>query len=331
MVKLKPSAPVLPRTEAPFISKNDKALQIYLDILISVVPLIIWGIICFGFRSLLNVFVAAVVAGEIGFGVSFITKKRIFPTDLRSVVIGVLFALCMPSSLQIQWVALGAAIAEAVHLICAKYLPVYLDPVCTAVIAIRLLVSNIPSYVKPLIIEEESETGSQGLTKYALDVFYTDELPKDSFFDLILGRCAGPIGTVSVALIIICAIYLWYKRVINLKITGIFLGAAAIAAVLLPVGLDRTKSMFFELFAGAIFFGAVYLATDYFHVPFTDLGKSYYAAIAGALSVLIRLVFTRVDAVFPAILIAGLIVYPIDAFTRPKIGKKRKKAKQTDK
>lgn len=84
--------------------------------------------------------------------------------------------------------------------------------------------------------------------------------------------------------------------------------------------------MLAELCAGGLVLAAFFMATDYATSPVTKLGRIIFGIICGLVTVFIRYFGAYNEGVSFAILIANLLVYYIDKFTRPRVfGAKRKR------
>jgi electron transport complex protein RnfD len=78
----------------------------------------------------------------------------------------------------------------------------------------------------------------------------------------------------------------------------------------------------FHILAGGLFLGAFFMATDMITSPMTGAGKCLFAAGAGILVVLIRLVGGYPEGVCYSILIMNMVVPLIDRYVKPrKFGK----------
>ena len=139
----------------------------------------------------------------------------------------------------------------------------------------------------------------------------------DTVLDLFLGTVGGCIGEVSALLLLLGGIYLLCRRVITWHIPVSYLGTVALLTFLFPRAGGRLDSMLIELCAGGLILGAFFMATDYVTSPVTRTGRLIYGVLCGLFTVLIRYFGAYAEGVSFAILIANLLVYYIDRFTRP--------------
>ena len=145
------------------------------------------------------------------------------------------------------------------------------------------------------------------------------------------GNIGGCIGEVSVFALLIGAIYLLWKNIIEWRIPFFYLLTVAVLTFLLGgiPGLPETKYSLslpiFHLFAGGLILGAFFMATDYTTSPLTKNGRIFYAIGCGALTVIIRLIGGNPEGVSYSILFMNVKTPLIDKLTMPKAFGKVKK------
>ncbi len=165
-----------------------------------------------------------------------------------------------------------------------------------------------------------------GATPLAMQKFQEIEV---SAADLFTGMVAGSAGETSALLILLCGLYLAFRRMLDWRIPlGVLAGAAAAA---LPFWLyDGTAfpSPWFVLFSGGLMLGAWFMASDMVASPVTPMGAIIYGAFIGILTVIIRLFGGLVEGVMYAILVANAASPLIASWTQPRVyGVERKKTR----
>lgn len=149
----------------------------------------------------------------------------------------------------------------------------------------------------------------------------------DSYGNLFWGKIGGCIGETSAFLLLIGAVYLIYKRYINLRIPLSYIGTVAILTWLFG-GTEGFLSgdPLFHVLAGGLMLGAFYMATDMVTSPITSSGRYIFGIGCGVITVVIRLIGGYPEGVSYAILLMNLTVPLIDRYTKPKtFGKVDKK------
>ena len=139
------------------------------------------------------------------------------------------------------------------------------------------------------------------------------ELP--SLLDMFLGFKGGAIGEVSVAAIVIGFIYLIARGVIHIETPIIFV-ATVFALSLIA---DNSVNMaLYQVRAGGLAFGAVFMATDYVTTPITRTGKMIFALGCGLITFLIRYYGNYPEGVSFSILFMNILSPYIEKWTAPK-------------
>jgi electron transport complex protein RnfD len=122
----------------------------------------------------------------------------------------------------------------------------------------------------------------------------------------------------SPALILVCGIYLAFRRYLDWRIPAAILGSAGLTAWLLfGLSPERFPNPFFMLFSGGLILGAVYMATDMATSPVTPKGMWLYGALIGLLTVVIRYYSGLPEGVMYAILLANAATPLIEKITQP--------------
>ncbi|MEM7226896.1 MAG: NADH:ubiquinone reductase (Na(+)-transporting) subunit B [Pseudomonadota bacterium] len=116
-----------------------------------------------------------------------------------------------------------------------------------------------------------------------------------SWWDAFFGVMDGSIGETSSLMCLFGCIFLVYTRIANWRlIAGCIIGTVVMASIFNLVGSD-TNPMFampwyWHLVLGGYAFGLVYMVTEPVSAAITNMGRWWYAALIGAMCVLIRVV-----------------------------------------
>ncbi|MDD3050335.1 MAG: RnfABCDGE type electron transport complex subunit D [Candidatus Cloacimonetes bacterium] len=140
--------------------------------------------------------------------------------------------------------------------------------------------------------------------------------------NLFWGNIGGVIGEVSAVALLLGAVYLSVKHIIEWRIPISYIGTVFVltyifggvnglfsAPLLLPV---------FHIFAGGLILGAFFMATDMVTSPVTKKGRLLYGIGCGILTVVIRLKGGYPEGVSYSILLMNVAVPLIDQLTVPK-------------
>lgn len=149
----------------------------------------------------------------------------------------------------------------------------------------------------------------------------------NSLFDLgtlkalFWGNIGGCIGEVSVFALLLGAIYLLWKNIIEWRIPLFYIGTVFVLTFLFG-GIKGTGYSLmlpvFHVFAGGLILGAFFMATDYTSSPLTKNGRIFYAIGCGVMTVIIRLIGGYPEGVSYSILFMNVMTPLIDKLTMPK-------------
>ena len=130
--------------------------------------------------------------------------------------------------------------------------------------------------------------------------------------DMLIGNIAGTIGETSVIAIVIGAIILILKGIIDLRIPGTYIVTFALFIGIFGgfvdgIGFFNVQYMTAELCGGGLMLGAWFMATDYVTSPITKKGQIVYGILLGCLTGLFRLFGGSAEGVSYAIIFSNLL------------------------
>ena len=138
----------------------------------------------------------------------------------------------------------------------------------------------------------------------------TDSLP--GYLDMFLGVRGGCLGETCTLALLLGGVYLIARRVISPVIPVCYLGTAAVMSLLLG------RDVLFDLMAGGLMIGAIFMATDYTTSPISRKGKIIYGVGCGVLTMLIRVFGSLPEGVSFSIVILNILVPLIERISLPK-------------
>lgn len=309
---------------SPHIKKGITTRGIMIDVVIALLPALVWSIYVFGFRSLSVVLVS--VASCVIFEVLFelIARKPITVLDFSAVVSGVLLGFNMPATVPLWIPIVGGAFA----MIVVKGLfgglgKNIVNPILAARVFLFSWTDIINTFSAPFsslpIFSFSVDSADIVASATPLSPMKEGMLPDNSLVDMVLGAKSGCLGEVSGLLIAVGGIYLLARRVITWHIPVAYIGTVMLITFLFPMaGEDAVQFMLYQTFSGGLILGAVFMATDYVTSPITEMGKLIFGVGCGLLTVFIRYFGGYPEGVSFAILIMNLLVGYIDKFTKPK-------------
>lgn len=148
---------------------------------------------------------------------------------------------------------------------------------------------------------------------------------------MFMGRYASTIGSTCALLLILCAIYLIWNKDIDWQVPVTYICTVFVLTLIeaLMKGLPASYAVF-NVLAGGVMFGAVFMMTDPVTSPVTLPGRVVFAVGAGMLTFIIRLKSNLADGVLYSILLMNMLVPAIDKmFDGNQIKDAQKFAKKT--
>lgn len=294
---------------SPHVRDKSSTSKIMLDVCIALVPTLAFGVIHFGLNALI-VIISSVLSCVISEAVfELIVKKPLTIGDLSAVVTGLILALNMPPDVA-WWVpAVGGVFAIVV--IKMLFGGIGQNIMNPALGARCFLLISFASRMTDFSVD-----GVSGATPLA-------QLKAGESIDLLdafIGFQNGCIGEVSALAILIGFMYLLIRKVISIRIPGIYI-LSAIAFIFLfnlPSGVPSANYMLGQLLTGGLLAGAVFMATDYTTSPITKGGQIIYALLLGFLTAVFRVLGSSAEGVSYAIIISNLVVPLIEKISVPK-------------
>ncbi len=165
-------------------------------------------------------------------------------------------------------------------------------------------------------LESVGVEGFTGATPLALMKY--EQIPTDTLA-LMMGRVTGSAGETASLLILVCGLYLIFRKMMDWRITVSILGSAFIfSGICYWINPAIHPNPFFTLFTGGLMLGAVFMATDMVGSPETRLGVWIYGVLIGGLTVVIRLFGGPTEGIMYAILLGNAAAPLISRWTQPR-------------
>jgi electron transport complex protein RnfD len=140
-----------------------------------------------------------------------------------------------------------------------------------------------------------------------------------TYFNLFLGRRGGCIGETSALLLLVGAIYLIARGVLELRLPLSYLGSVALFGWLFGGPGFLNGDPLFSVLAGGVILGGFFMVTDMVTTPVTPWGRIIFGVGAGLITIVIRRWGGYPEGCSYSILIMNLATPLIDRYTRPRI------------
>lgn len=301
-------------TSSPHVHSPDSVPTAMRDVLIALCPALIAALYFFRLPALM-VIVVCVASAYLSELVCLKVMKKGSPTGEGSALVtGLLLAFCVPPTLPLWMAALGSifCIVIAKHLFGGLGQNIF-NP---ALVGRAFLLASFPvsmtTWSAPL--DGLTTASPLGILKEATG----QALP--SLSQMFFGTVSGSIGETSAVAVLIGGLYLLYRRQIDWRIPGSFLGTVFI--LMLIAGSVKGEGLwypFFHLCAGGLLLGAFFMATDWVTSPVTKLGRLLFGFGCGVLVVLIRLKGGYPEGVAYSILLMNVVTPLIDRYTKARV------------
>ena len=331
---------------SPHIRREVTTARIMTDVLIALLPACLMGVFAFGYRALLVllVTVASCLLTELVY--QKLMKLPVTVSDMSAVVTGVIITVNMPATIPLWMPALGGVFAILVvkqlfgglgHNIMNPALAAR----CFLLISFAAAMTTFPDTFRTLFDGAAVEAMS-GATSAADAVSGATPLAQlksggeVNIFNMIFNTHNGCIGEAYPPAILLGGIYLVARKVISIRIPGIYILSTLGFVCLIQLISGNTETLtagylVAQACGGGLLLGAIFLATDYVTCPITPWGQVIFALLLGLLTAMFRVLGGSSEGVSYAIIIGNLMVPLIEKITMPKpfgVVRKGKRQKQ---
>lgn len=301
---------------APHTHSKSSSRRMMMFVILALLPAALAGCMSYGTSAILVLAISVVSAVLAEMLSSLIIRRRVTIGDLSAVITGLILGMLLPPDFPLWKAALGSVIA----IVCVKQLfggigKNFANPAGVAWISLLLL------FHQEMTTWRIPETG---------DVTRATPLISGGapYWDLLLGNCAGYIGTGCAIALILGAVFLCFMGLISPVTPAAFLGT--VAALSFVGGYDVLS----QLLSGSLMLAACFMASDYTTTPFTSYGKLLFGICCGLLTFFIRHFGGYPEGAVFAVVIMNLFTPALNRLTvkqpfgsvKEKKVKKRKKA-----
>ena len=289
-------------TCSPHIRDNASTQSIMRDVLIALVPALIASVWVFGFSALLRVIVCVIFAVGSEYLFEKACGRPITISDYSAAVTGVLLAYNLPPELPLWMAAFGSIVAiVAVKQLFGGIGHNFANPAITARIVLLI------SFAGPMTTWVIPDTVSGATPLGLIAAGELEKLPPVT--SMFLGTIGGCLGETSALALLLGFAYLLYRKVITWHIPVFFVGTVFVLTAL--AGYNPV----YQVLAGGLLLGAIFMATDYSTSPLTVKGQIIYAIGCGFITFMIRIFGNYPEGVSFSILLMNIIAPHITNLT----------------
>ena len=291
---------------SPFTHCGASTQRIMLDVIIALLPATVAAIVIFGTKALVPILSCVIAAVVSEFLFNVITHRKQSIGDLSAVVTGLLLGLNLSTNVPVWQCVLGSVFAIVfVKCLFGGLGHNFANPAITARVFLLVSFAEVAGGAMPKGVDlvtsatplEVLSTGGEGLP---------------SLLDMFLGVRGGAVGETCVIALLIGFAYLVIRRVIRWYVPAIFVGSVF---VLYFVTTGSAVTALYEIMAGGLFLGAIFMATDYQTSPINNKGKAFFALGCGILTFVIREYCAYPEGVSLSILVMNILAPMIEKWT----------------
>lgn len=307
-------------SSSPHIRTDQTVEKIMYDVIISLIPALLFSIYFFGINALIVTLVSVITCILTEYFLNRFMKKENTHFDGSAIITGMLFAFVIPANIPLKYVILGSFISISLGKIVFGGLghnifnPALVGRVFL-MIAYPVAMTSWPLVEKytgaNVYINIDGVTGATALSLLKKGESLTGLFHYPNW-EMFLGKMGGSLGETSALALLIGGIYLIYKKHIDYRVPfTIFITVGIIALIF-------NQSPIYHILSGGLVLGAFFMATDMVTTPYTKTGKIIFAIGVASITMIIRLKGSYPEGVAFSILIMNGVTPLINKYIKPK-------------
>ena len=312
-------------TSNPHIRSNETTRSIMLDVIIAMLPALVWAVIWFGVKALTLTAVSVIGCMFWEWLYRKLMKKPQSVGDLSAVVTGMLLAFVCPVTTPYWMIIIGGFFSIVV--VKQLFGGIGKNFVNPALAGRAFLLGSYAGVMTTWIDATQNKAPLMGsaadIVTAATPLAYMKTgnmaglTETYSVMDMFLGKTGGSLGEISAAMLILGGLYLIWRKVINWQTPVAYIATVAVLSFLFPKAGSSLEWMLYSVFGGGLMLGAFFMATDYATSPVTKKGQLVFGIGCGLFTVLIRYFGSYNEGVCYSIMVMNLCVALIDKYTKP--------------
>lgn len=293
---------------SPFTHSGASTQRIMLDVIIALLPATVAAVVIFGTKALTPILACVIAAVVSEFLFNVITHRRQSIGDLSAIVTGLLLGLNLSTLVPVWQCVLGSVFAIVfVKCLFGGLGHNFANPAITARVFLLVTFAEVAGGALPKGADAELVSSAT-----PLELLSTGAEGLPSLMDMFLGVRGGAVGETCVIALLIGFAYLLIRRVIRWQVPVVFIGSVF---VLYFVTTGSASVALYQIMAGGLFLGAIFMATDYQTSPINTKGKVYFALGCGILTFVIREYCAYPEGVSLSILVMNILAPMIEKWT----------------
>ncbi len=311
---------------SPHVHSTENTRKIMYRVILALVPALLVAIYYFGWYALrLTIVTVASCMLTEWLIQKFLIKGPLTINDGSAALTGLLLAFNVPANLPIWMAIVGSVVAIGIGKM--PYGGLGKNPFNPALVGrVFMLVSfptamttwpqTSPIFEKGFFADAITGPTPLGLLKEA----GANSLDQMQFVDMVLGNRGGAFGEVCAIALLIGAIYLIIRKVIDWQTPlSILLTVFVFTGIFYLINPTQYIAPWYHLVYGGLILGAFFMATDMVTSPMTIQGKILFGFGIGVITVVIRLWGAYPEGVSFAILIMNALTPLINKAFKPQV------------
>lgn len=329
---------------APYIRKHASVSRMMLDVIIALMPVTILAIYMNGFSAVYVILISLGVMVGLELLCNMFIKwptgmkfKELFSKDgfkkvkdtytinnfLAPIISALIYAMILPAGCSWYVVLIGAIIGIVIgKMVFGGLGSNIFNPAAVGRIFVAICFGSKLNAAYPTQAAYDAVAGATPLGLVKGNLANTSGY---SLIDMFLGNIPGSMGEVSAVCILIGGIYLFARRSADLRAALSYLLSFASIMLVAVISFnlktgegDIFRMWAYQCLAGGVFFAGVFMITDPVTSPITKFGRVCYGALAGAITVLIRVSGAYPEGAAFSILIANMFTPLFDHLMKGK-------------
>ncbi|MFA5560155.1 MAG: RnfABCDGE type electron transport complex subunit D [Acholeplasmataceae bacterium] len=310
---------------SPYIRKETSTKRMMIDVLIALMPVVLFSIYRFGFDAIIRILVSLVVMiGVEAFAFGLMnkpskkgTKFEKFKSRYKDYTINnvtapavsaIVFSMIVPSTLPIYAIIIGAVVGIGiVKMFFGGLGSNIFNPAAAGRIFIGIALAGMFVY--------QGIDLAAGATPLSSSLGFSELIGRYPLKDLFFGNIPGSMGEINALAILIGAAYLLIRKAADFRVMLAALGAFAIPMIFAGLALHPDhliEYVLYHVLSGGLLFGVVFMITDPVTSPVTRPGRWMFGILIGSVVVLIRLFGAYPEGMAFAILLGNIFVPMFD-------------------
>ena len=311
---------------SPHVHSTENTQKIMCRVILALVPALLVALYYFGWYALRLTIVTVITCMLTEWLIqTFLLKGELTIKDGSAALTGLLLAFNVPANLPIWMAIVGSVVAIGVGKMAFGGLGK--NPFNPALVGRVFMLVSFPTamttwpQVQPIFQKGFFADAVTGPTPLGiLKESGATSLDQMQFVDMVLGNRGGAFGEVCAIALLIGAIYLIARKVIDITTPlTILLTVFVFTGICYLVNPEVYIAPWYHLVYGGLILGAFFMATDMVTTPMTTSGRILFGLGVGLITVVIRLWGAYPEGVSFAILIMNAFTPLINKVCKPTI------------